>query len=69
MDKFLAFMVARKKLLDDAIEYVEGLDLFLDVPVEEVHEYAQEIIDSGRKVKCMRLVIELHREWVSLGRT
>ena len=67
MDKFLAYMIAKKKLIEDAIDYVDGLELFFDATVEEVPEYARELIDSGRKVKCMNLVIKLHAEWVRMG--
>lgn len=78
MDKFLAYMkkkhkraqsLDRKMLIEEAINYVEGLEVFFDVAADDVPAYAKVLVESGRKVKCMRLVIELHREWVRLGRT
>lgn len=67
MNKFLEYMIAKKKLIEDAIDYVDGLELFFDATVEEVPEYAKVLIEGGRNVKCMRLVIELHAEWVRMG--
>lgn len=76
MDKFLEYMgkkskraqsLDRKMLIDDAINYVEGLQVFFEVEADDVPAYAQVLIADGRKVKCMRLVIELHAEWVRLG--
>ena len=78
MDKFLAYMAKkakraqsldRKMLIDEAINYVEGLEVFFDVAADDVPEYAQELIDRGRSrsEKCMRLVIKMHAEWVRMG--
>lgn len=76
MKKFLAYMVkkaersesdARRKLIGEAINYVEGLEVFFDVEADDVPAYAKVLIECGKKVKCMRMVIELHREWVRLG--
>ena len=76
MKKFLAYMVKkaersesdeRKKLIGEAINYVEGLEVFFDVESDDVPAYAKVLIEGGKKVKCMRLVIELHAEWVRMG--
>jgi len=76
MNKFLAYMAKkakraqsldRKMLIDEAINYVEGLEVFFDVVVDEVPEYAKVLIERGRNVKCMRMVIEMHAEWVRMG--
>lgn len=76
MNKFLEYMAKkekraqsldRKMMINEAINYVEGLEVFFDVAADDVPAYAQMLIEDGRKVKCMRLVIELHAEWVRLG--
>lgn len=76
MDKFLEYMgkkakrtesLERKKLIKEAVNYVEGLGVFFDVVADDVPAYAQVMIADGRKVKCMSLVIKMHAEWVRLG--
>lgn len=67
MDKLLAYMEYRRELIDQAIQYVQGLGLFLDVKPDEVPEYAQELIDEDHSVESMRMVIDMHAEWVRMG--
>lgn len=67
MDKLLAYMEYRRKLIDQAIQYVQGLELFLDVQPDEVPEYAQELIEEDHSVESMRMVIDMHAEWVRMG--
>lgn len=78
MYKFLEYMgkkakraqsLDRKMMINEAINYVEGLEVFLDVAADDVPAYAQVLIEDGQKVKCMRMVIKMHAEWVRLGRT
>lgn len=81
MDKFLEYMrkkanrahsLVRKESIEGAINYVEGLQVFFDVDVDDVPDYAKSAIDGGnaRKVKgrnkCIKLAIEMYTEWRAL---
>ena len=81
MGKFLEYMrkkadrahsLLRKESIDGAINYVEGLQCFFDVSVEEVPEYCKHAIADNikRKIvhhnKDIELAMDMHKEWSAL---
>ena len=80
MDKFLEYMSKKanrahslvRKEIEGAINYVEGLQCFFDVSVEEVPEYCKHAIAGNikRKIvhrnKDIELAVKLHKEWGAL---
>lgn len=81
MDKFLEYMrkkanrahsLQRKESIDSAINYLEGLQCFFDVSVEEVPEYCKHAIAGNIKRKIVRrnkdieLAMDMHKEWSAL---
>ena len=81
MDKFLEYMrkkanrahsLHRKESIDGAINYVEGLQYFFDVSVEEVPEYCKHAIAGNikRKIvhrnKDIEMAMDMHKEWSAL---